>query len=787
MGQSATKSGVVVWGPMESEDTGWDGSSPDAFENPSVGLSPTALPNQGVGSAISNLQLRLVDGLKATGVRAVAAGGKHFACLVQTGDIFVWGAGAQGQLGLGDCADVVCPKILRPVQGKLVQAVSCGFQHTACVLHDGSAFTWGCALHGRLGLGGLNLPQGGTFLGEEDLAYTRQVVSVPQHVKALARKSVTDVSCGGFHTAFLVVSGDGTALYTCGLGLSGRLGVGDEDDRHTPEKVQGLEGLVLTAVACGGHHTACIASPGCLYTWGGAAFGKLGLVSHSSVLKPSKVGGPLVGKMVSSVALGTHHSACTTTDGELYTWGQGRRLGHEQSGEADQPLPRRVEALVGFFVHRVACGERHTVCVLNSGDIWAWGTSRAVGHGDPSVPPNAPTPLRLLRGKGVSSVACGGPRSIALCNASHAPSRATNEGLYKNPSSKAVDPAILNSRKTGSHQSQHSTEPHVMEDSGGPTPVVAFAETSGNNTASCGSESLHVLGFAPGDDQPIGCSGEGCGSDATRSTLLEMERGANKGDTSPEALIAHLDRELQAARMDSLLLAALLKGAATELDAALQRIRQLEAEVKVLEKSSADAGERLATLRGHYEQHIKELGQQLAQQDVQFHAALAARSGAAVGSGSHAQVGVGSQAALLQHLSLEEALADPLGSQGPSFFLRPRGPGNNAPAETAGGSNTPLGVPAPSSPSRFEKNEGMCTQGMVPKPRGAETFMLPLSTAYGSSGAARPHQQRHPKQPPESKEACTMNKAFVAQDPSGGGSSPAIPIFVLDDSENPWL
>ncbi|OEH78916.1 regulator of chromosome condensation repeat-containing protein [Cyclospora cayetanensis] len=675
MGQSATKSGVVVWGPMESEDTGWDGSSPDAFENPSVGLSPTALPNQGVGSAISNLQLRLVDGLKATGV-------------------------------------------------------SCGFQHTACVLHDGSAFTWGCALHGRLGLGGLNLPQGGTFLGEEDLAYTRQVVSVPQHVKALARKSVTDVSCGGFHTAFLVVSGDGTALYTCGLGLSGRLGVGDEDDRHTPEKVQGLEGLVLTAVACGGHHTACIASPGCLYTWGGAAFGKLGLVSHSSVLKPSKVGGPLVGKMVSSVALGTHHSACTTTDGELYTWG----------------------------------------------DIWAWGTSRAVGHGDPSVPPNAPTPLRLLRGKGVSSVACGGPRSIALCNASHAPSRATNEGLYKNPSSKAVDPAILNSRKTGSHQSQHSTEPHVMEDSGGPTPVVAFAETSGKRGSPL-----------KGDDQPIGCSGEGCGSDATRSTLLEMERGANKGDTSPEALIAHLDRELQAARMDSLLLAALLKGAATELDAALQRIRQLEAEVKVLEKSSADAGERLATLRGHYEQHIKELGQQLAQQDVQFHAALAARSGAAVGSGSHAQVGVGSQAALLQHLSLEEALADPLGSQGPSFFLRPRGPGNNAPAETAGGSNTPLGVPAPSSPSRFEKNEGMCTQGMVPKPRGAETFMLPLSTAYGSSGAARPHQQRHPKQPPESKEACTMNKAFVAQDPSGGGSSPAIPIFVLDDSENPWL
>ena len=42
---------------------------------------------------------------------------------------------------------------------------------------------------------------------------------------------------------------------------------------------------------------ACIAAPGCLYTWGGSAFGKLGLDVRSSVLLPAKVTGPLANKV----------------------------------------------------------------------------------------------------------------------------------------------------------------------------------------------------------------------------------------------------------------------------------------------------------------------------------------------------------------------------------------------------------------------------------------------------------------------------------------------------------
>ena len=110
--------------------------------------------------------------------------------------------------------------------------VSCGAQHTACILNDGSAYTWGCAAHGCLGLEELQQHQqqqqqqgGAAAQGSGDSTEQQQLtVSSPQRVHRLKKMFVTAVSCGAFHTAFLVNNKGDTSLYTCGLGLSGRLG-----------------------------------------------------------------------------------------------------------------------------------------------------------------------------------------------------------------------------------------------------------------------------------------------------------------------------------------------------------------------------------------------------------------------------------------------------------------------------------------------------------------------------------------------------------------------------------
>ncbi|KAL8450299.1 hypothetical protein Emag_003322 [Eimeria magna] len=692
MGHSASKSGVVVWGPTDCEDLGRDGSSPRSTGIASAGSSNAGGTALAFGSVPSSLQLRLVEGLKAAAVRSVAAGGKHFACLAQTGELYMWGAGAQGQLGLGDLVDVVGPKVLRPMQNKAVQTVSCGLQHTACVLQDGSAYTWGCALHGRLGLENLKLPSGGAVLGGSGADLAQLVVPAPRHVRALEKQHVTHISCGAFHTAFLAVAEAATSIYTCGLGLSGRLGLGDEEDRHV--------------VHVDAFPSACITSTGCLYTWGGAAFGKLGLNARVSVRKPTKVEGPLTGKVITSVALGTQHSACTTADGELYTWGQGRRLGHEESGEADEPLPRQVRALSGYYVTSVACGDSHTVCLVEGEKPLA--DSRADAQ------------------HGVQSFHVGGA-----------------------------------GQKTAVFAATAALE---AQDARGGPPFCSHV----------GRSNLHIV--------PL-YSKVLLFSMVTRSDHAGCTQGG--GEALAELQIAQLSRELQAARADSLLLATLLKGAAAELDAALRRIAQLEAEVRILEKSSADAGDRLATLRGHYEQHIKELGQQLAQQDVQFHAALAARSCSAVSSGSHGTGSVAS-ASIAQRFSLEEALADPLGSQRPSLFTLPTREEGSSPASD-GASSTRVALDTTRSPLGLSKGECKPDQAMLLRSKSTEPRILPLN--YASAPAAKSSSMRHQQEPAEPSRSGGGNSTHTLDRGAaleGLSDTPVIPIFVLEDNENPW-
>ena len=76
----------------------------------------------------------------------------------------------------------------------------------------------------------------------------------------------------------------------------------------------------------------------------------------------------LQGKHVKDIACGSGHSAAITTNGELYTWGQGDhgRLGHGDT--VNQSKPKQVRACVRAHVvsctHNMFAGERfrNTAC-----------------------------------------------------------------------------------------------------------------------------------------------------------------------------------------------------------------------------------------------------------------------------------------------------------------------------------------------------------------------------------------------------------------------------------------
>ena len=57
-------------------------------------------------------------------------------------------------------------------------------------------------------------------------------------------------------------------------------------------------------------------------------------------------------------------------------------------------LPRPVLALSHVCVAQVSCGHSHCCAVTDSGDVWAWGSSRTFGHTEQSAYPNVPTMIK---------------------------------------------------------------------------------------------------------------------------------------------------------------------------------------------------------------------------------------------------------------------------------------------------------------------------------------------------------------------------------------------------------
>ena len=76
-----------------------------------------------------------------------------------------------------------------------------------------------------------------------------------------------------------------------------------------------------------------------------------------------------------SIAAGLNHNVICTSEGLVLTFGNGEqgRLGH--GGNADEMVPRIVEALVGVKVAQVAAGGGHTVICTAEGSVLCFGAN----------------------------------------------------------------------------------------------------------------------------------------------------------------------------------------------------------------------------------------------------------------------------------------------------------------------------------------------------------------------------------------------------------------------------
>lgn len=184
-----------------------------------------------------------------TSAAFVAAGEAHSVAVSASGAVFSWGRGSWGKLGHGDCNARLVPTEIDCDFGEEVVVVACGRDHTVAVTVGGCLLSWGRGSFGQLGLGNCNDTATPTLVGREDTFGS----------------GVLMVACGTFHTLAVTQEGD---LFSWGLGAKGRLGHGDDSDKHVPVRVGFHDEIAVTSVAAGDEYSVAVTADGILFTFG---------------------------------------------------------------------------------------------------------------------------------------------------------------------------------------------------------------------------------------------------------------------------------------------------------------------------------------------------------------------------------------------------------------------------------------------------------------------------------------------------------------------------------------
>jgi hypothetical protein len=87
-------------------------------------------------------------------VEDVSCGGSHSLALLRDGSLYSWGFNNHGQCGDGTTNSVFTPKpVLLPFDSSLLVGFGCGWYHSYVITRDGSLYIWGAGEEGQVGLG----------------------------------------------------------------------------------------------------------------------------------------------------------------------------------------------------------------------------------------------------------------------------------------------------------------------------------------------------------------------------------------------------------------------------------------------------------------------------------------------------------------------------------------------------------------------------------------------------------------------------------------------------------
>ncbi len=316
-------------------------------------------------------------------VAMVACGDHHTLVVTRAGWLFAFGSGGCGRLGLGDRNDRDVPVEVGPgrLGGAIIVYAAAGAGHSGVVTSGGGVWTWGWGACGCLG-----------HNDEQDQLVPRELEGQFGGARALS------LAAGCAHTMVVTTCG---AVWGCGRGEDGQLGVGDWADRYAPVRVGGEEAFGqsnVRKVACGNAHTVAVTEEGAVWSWGCGEGGRLGHNDEDDRLVPTRVGRERFGgAKITTADCGGALSAAVSEDGALFTWGAGEwigapaGLGHNDRGDKLVPTLVDPDLLLGTRIGRgLALGPLLALA-------FAMGTHERLGGGAMAGGPSSARGKKLQR------------------------------------------------------------------------------------------------------------------------------------------------------------------------------------------------------------------------------------------------------------------------------------------------------------------------------------------------------------------------------------------------------
>ena len=356
--------------------------------------------------------------------------------------VFAWGAGGSGQLGVGDTPVTLPIPAPLAFAGELgmwrVSAVACGWHHTVLLTDMGTVYAWGNGGDGQLGVGDLAsapIPRLVDFFG---LTHPLTAIAIAagsdsggSHTLVIALGNLTD-EVGEHAPASMLLDDRASGRFSAAAegrvfswGVDPAVGNGAFEPVVTPKLVRSdvLSAQVcdmydavhsgVVAVAAGGGFSLALTRSGALYSWGRHTNGRLGLgeAPLANRATPTTSRGRMTAAVVAPtrvrtqpfpmrVSKGLAVSNELLVDSPIFTAATTAATTQvDETPNSAAPLNKTVQKLriAGTVVdcapfeggqptlpmRSIAAGEAHSLAIDVFGLLWTWGHGGggALGHG----------------------------------------------------------------------------------------------------------------------------------------------------------------------------------------------------------------------------------------------------------------------------------------------------------------------------------------------------------------------------------------------------------------------